>query len=123
MAKQVAPQTTYAIKLATLTNSFYDADSKANLFKNTPYYFFNHKPTLAIINGVKNGRLIDLKNNILEDKAGTETGVSKEQVAQMQKAYEAKIEELTAEIERLKAGKEVAKTSKAKKAEKPADEE
>lgn len=64
MAKQISPETKYAVRLGILANSFYDPECAANLFRSTPCYFFNHKPTKAIINGVLGGKLIDLKGNI-----------------------------------------------------------
>lgn len=105
MAKQSAPQTKYAIKLGVLTNSFYDLESKANLFKSMPYYFFNHQPTNAILNGVNSGRLIDLKGNIKESESKT-ASVDNAQVELLAKENEALASEnarLKVELEAIKA--------------------
>lgn len=64
----------HAVRLAMMTNSFYDPDCGANLFKSSPVYQFNHKPTQNIIDGVKGGSLIDITGNILEGEIGTANG-------------------------------------------------
>lgn len=101
------PQITkkHAVGLARMTNSFYDPDCGANLFKSSPVYQFNHQPTIAIKDAVKSGALIDIVGNILgvEDAKAGEVDL---------KAFEAQVranveKELTAkheaEIEKLKA--------------------
>lgn len=126
MSKQMAPQTKYAIKLGILTNSFYDPESKANLFRNTPYYFFNHKPTLAIKNAVKTGRLIDLNGAIEQEETAGE--VDAQEVARLTSENEALRKEnaaLRVELEKLKAseGEEKAPAKKSSKAKDKATEE
>lgn len=122
MSKRIAPNTTYAVKLGILTNSFYDAECKANLFKSTPYYFFNHKPTKAILNGVANGRLIDMRGNIEAELKG-EAAVTvvdekmKAQVTALEKenqALRAQIVELTEKAEAVEPAKAEKKTAKKK---------
>lgn len=60
--------TKYAVGLAPLQNSFFDPESGCNLFRSTPVYAFNHKPTRNLKDGVKLGSLIDMVGNILSDQ-------------------------------------------------------
>ena len=129
MAKQIAPNTTYAVKLGVLANSFYDAESKANLFKSTPYYFFNHKPTKAIINAVAGGKLIDMKGNIEAELNGTSatSAVQDEKLKAANAALEKENQALRAQIvelqERLDATSKAEATAEKKATKKKSSEE
>ena len=70
-------ETEYGVRLSVGASSFYDPESKCNLFLSTPFYLFNHAPTRAIIKGVQSGRLTDLKGNIGSlEASGIPTNIS-----------------------------------------------
>lgn len=110
--------TKYAVKLSIIANSFYDPFSKANLFRDTPYYLFNHEPTDAIINGVKNGRLTDIIGNIPTGKnvVAVNTPVEEVDIEAIRASVRKEIEsEVRAEFEAAQAdAEEKANKSKAK---------
>lgn len=97
-----------------MTNSFYDPDCGANLFKSSPVYQFDHKPTAAIISAVKSGTLVDMVGNIMGEVEGAKAGevdlkafeaqvranVETEIRAQLDSEYKAKME---VEVEKIKA--------------------
>lgn len=101
MAKNIREiNTKYAVQLSPLANSFYDPFSKANLFRTTPYYLFNHEPTEALLSGVKHGKLIDLKGNIKAIINGTANQAAEVDVEAIKKQVRAEIEsEIRAELE------------------------
>lgn len=100
MQKQTIKDFKYVVKLGRMTNSFYDAESKGcNLFRSNPYYAFNHEPTQAIRNGVKGGRLVDLKGNITELAVAEFMSVGPSaEMEEMKKKYEGQIASLTKEL-------------------------
>lgn len=96
----------HAVGLAMMTNSFYDPDCGANLFKSSPIYQFNHRPTPNIVSAVKSGTLIDIVGNVLSEVEAVSNGdvnikAIEDQVrANVEKELGAKHE---AEIAKLKA--------------------
>lgn len=111
-------KTAYAVALGPTANSFYDVYSKANMFKHTPYYFFNHEPTVAIKNAVKSGRLVDLKGNILEEKTGTvdEAAIRKSVKAELESEMKAKLQAKEAElIEKYSKAEEATEEKKSRR--------
>lgn len=97
MSNQTIKDFKYVVRLGRMSNSFYDADSKGcNLFRSNPYYAFNHEPTVAIINGVKGGRLIDVKGNIVEEK--TVSVQDDAAINEMKKGYEAQIADMAKQL-------------------------
>lgn len=97
MSKNTIKDFKYVVKLGRTANSFYDADSSGcNLFRSNPYYAFNHEPTLAILNGVRGGRLIDVKGNIVKESAVNANDHIK--IEEIKKTYEAQITKLTKEL-------------------------
>jgi hypothetical protein len=104
----------HAVALSMMANSFYDPDCGANLFKSSPVYQFNHKPTQSIVSAIKGGSLVDLVGNIVGEVEAVSTGavdtkaieaqvranVEAEIKAKLEAEYKAKLE---AEVAKVKA--------------------
>lgn len=101
MSNQRVPQTEYVVRLGVMANSFYDPECRANLFKGSPYYYFNHQPTRAILTALRGGKLVDIKGNISLEKAtnGTSKAASVD-MAKIEAEITAKLTgKITAEVE------------------------
>lgn len=108
--------TKYAVKLSIIANSFYDPFSKANLFRDTPYYLFNHEPTNAIINGVKSGRLLDIKGNIPTGRLIEVGTISTEEAVDIDAIRESVRKEIESEVKAELAAAQADAEEKANKA-------
>ena len=120
-------KTTYAVKLGVNVGSFYDPYSGCNLFLKTPYYFFNHKPTKAIITGLKSGKLIDVKGNISLNEQGVKVEASNVDIealkTQIRKEIESEVRaELAAQAD-VDSKAEATSKAKVKKAKEDSKEE
>lgn len=119
----------YAVGLSITANSFFDPQCGANLFKSSPIYQFNHKPTDRILNAVKSGRLIDIKRNTTEVEVSVDTKkleaditakVELEMRAKLDEEYKAKLDEAIAEATTIQPTIEVPVTKVEEKVEEKA---
>ena len=63
----------YVVGLAPGKLSFYDPESKCNLFMNHKVFGFNTEPTANIMKALKTGTLVDLKGTITDNVSASAT--------------------------------------------------